>query len=292
MRAGEASRTAEYNALFRTLESQRPVTERQLDDPLARAFLSRPLALVAGVSRLGALHRLVVRVIDGRWPGVRSSVVARTRLIDDTIDAVLDDGLGQMVVLGAGYDTRPSRLPSLRGRTVFEVDHPDTQARKRAVLERAAPNGSAGVRFVPTDFDLGHLDTAMAAAGYRSSVPALFLWEGVTNYLSEPVVDATLRWCAGAAAGSHLVFTYVHRDLFTDPGGFAGADRAQRTIRRQGEPMTFGMLPEDLPGYLADRGLRLESDIGCAEYRQRYYGAAARALRGHEFYRVAHARIP
>ncbi len=290
MRAGHGSKTAEQNALFRTLESQRPADERLLDDPLARAFLSWPLAQVADFARRSSGHRLVVGLIDRRWPGVRTSLVARSRLIDEMINSIVDDGTKQVVLLGAGYDSRPYRLPALQGRTVFEVDHPDTQAHKRAAIERAKLDAAFDVRFVPTDFHLDHLEAAMVDAGYRSDEPALFLWEGTTNYLTEPVVDATLRWCAGAAAGSHLVFTYIHRDVLTDPERFLGADRVFRTIERHGEAMTFGMLPDELPGYLADRGLTLVSDVGAADYRELYYGAAARQIQGHEFYRVAYAR--
>ena len=124
-----------------------------VDDPLAAAFLGTPLWAVV---RLG---RPAAAVIDRRWPGVRTSVVARTRLIDDVV-AEQAPALGQVVVLGAGFDTRPYRLPALAGRPVFEVDHPDTQRRKRAVLDRIGAR-VGGVRFVATDFNLRELDGAL-----------------------------------------------------------------------------------------------------------------------------------
>ncbi len=290
MRTGHASRTAEYNALFRALESQRRDGERLFDDPLARAFLTPPLAQVADVARVRAGHRLVVSLIDRRWPGPRTSVVARTRLIDDTIDALLDGGTDQVVVLGAGYDSRPYRLPALRERRVFEVDHPDTQRHKRAVVERTGAGAGVDVRFVPTDFHLGRLDDAMTAAGFEPGAPTLILWEGTSNYLTGPVVEDTLRWCARAAAGGHLIFTYIHRDALTHPERFTGADRSVRTIGRHGEAWTFGMEPEELPTRLARLGLSLESDVGAADFRELYFGEEARTMRGHEFYRVATAR--
>jgi methyltransferase (TIGR00027 family) len=291
MKPGRASRTAEHNALFRALEARRPPDVRVVDDQLAEAFLSwRYRALV------GRMSGWATRVIDARWPGVRPTVVARTRLIDDTVAVLVGEAAAtsqpgglQVVVLGAGFDTRAWRLACLAEVPVFEVDHPDTQRRKADVIGRLG-RARSGVTLVPTDFHLGRLTSAMADAGFDATRPALFLWEGTTNYLDAAAVDATLRWCAAAPAGSSLVFTYVNRDLLTDPGRYVGTERLMSTLRRVDEQMTFGVDPGELPGYLAARGLCLVRDAGAAEFRHRAYGDAA-AMRGHEFYRVAHARV-
>jgi methyltransferase (TIGR00027 family) len=291
MRAGHASRTAEYNALFRALESSLPERRRLFADPLARAFLTAPLALVARFAAAPGLRALVPWIIDRRWPGVRTSVVARTRLIDDVIAAGFERPPQQFVVLGAGFDTRAYRLSVLCDSTVFEVDHPDTQAWKRRALGGALHAPSANVRFVGLDFSRDTLDSVMPAAGYRDDVRTLLLWEGVTNYLTEAAVDTTLRWCGRAAPDSVLLFTYVHRDILTRPQTFVGTDRLFAALDRAGERFTFGIEPSQLREFLAVRGLVLESDVGAAEYRERYWKAAARRMHGHEFYRVAVARV-
>jgi O-methyltransferase involved in polyketide biosynthesis len=131
----------------------------------------------------------------------------------------------------------------------------------------------------------------MAGAGYRESANTLFLWEGVTNYLTEDAVDATLRWCSRAAAGSILLFTYVHSDIITSPAKFVGTERLFASLEKVGERFTFGTHPSQLKEFLSRRGLSLENDVGAAEYRARYFGEAARNMRGHEFYRVALARV-
>ena len=282
MRDARASRTAEHNALFRALETRRP--GGLFSDPLAEAFLGPPLR---AASRLG---RTAVAVIDRRWPGVRTSVVARTWLIDGAV-AELVPQVGQGVLLGAGFDTRAWRLPCLAGLPVFEVDHPATQARKQAVVGRADVRND-DVRFVATDFRLADLGEAVASAGWGEAVPTLFLWEGVTNYLDADAVHAGLRWCAGAAPGSALVFTYVDRQVLDHPERYVGADRLRATLHRAGEELTFGMEPGLLGARLADVGLRLAWDLGAADYRRLAYGdEAAHHMRGHEFYRLALATI-
>ena len=291
MQEGHASRTAEHNALFRALESSLPASRRLFEDPLARTFLAWPFALVARLAVVPGLREFVPWYIDNRWPGVRSSVVARTRLIDDAIAVALGEHTEQLVILGAGFDSRAYRLPGLRGITVFEVDHPDTQTAKRQVLERVLSGPPKHVRFVASDFNQRDLEAAMAAAGYREAARTFFLWEGVTNYLTEAAVDTTLRWCSRASPGSLLLFTYVHRDVLTRPSAFIGTDQLFASLAKVGENLTFGIEPSKLPTFLAERGLSLESDVGAAEYRERYFRDAARKMRGHEFYRIALARI-
>jgi methyltransferase (TIGR00027 family) len=291
MREGHASRTAEHNALFRALESSLPDNRRLFEDLLARAFLTWPLSLVARLAAVPGLREFVPWFIDHRWPGVRSSVVARTRLIDDAIADALAEQIEQFVILGAGFDSRAYRFPGLRDITVFEVDHPDTQAAKRKVLERALSGLPKHVHFVASDFTQRDLESSMIAAGYRESVRTFVLWEGVTNYLTEVAVDATLRWCSCASAGSLLLFTYVHRDVLTRPGAFIGTKRLFASLEKVGEKFTFGIEPSKLPEFLGKHGMSLEKDLGAAEYRKTYFKESARKLRGHEFYRVALARI-
>jgi methyltransferase (TIGR00027 family) len=291
VKEGRASRTAEHNALFRALESSLPEARRLFEDPLARSFLSSDLALVGRLGALPGFRGLVPWLIDKRWPGVRSSVVARTRLIDDAIAASLSEHIEQLVVLGAGFDSRAYRLPGLERVSVFEVDHPATQAIKQSRLSRSFATLPKHVRFVASDFGEGDLESAMAAAGYRESARSFILWEGVTNYLTEAAVDATLRWCSRASVGSLLLFTYVHRDVLTRPSAFVGTERLFASLDKVGEKLTFGIEPSQLGAFLAKRGLSLESDMGAMEYRELYFGEAARRMRGHEFYRVARARV-
>jgi|SRR5687768_17953076 len=290
MESGRASRTAEQNALFRALEARRPAARRIVGDPHAELFLSWPYRIVAAAGRWQVWNGFAARFIDRRWPGVRPTVIARTRAIDSLVVAEAPVA-GQVVILGAGLDTRAWRLDALAGRTVFEVDHPDTQRHKRARLRSAGLDVSQ-VRFVGTDFNLDQLGEVLARAGLDHETPTLILWEGTTNYLSPDAVDATLRWCAQAPAGSQVIFTYIDQAVLDDPGRFYGADRVLSTVRRAGEPMVFGLDPADLAGYLAERGLTLTSDTGAADLRRQVYGEASTAMRGHEFYRLAHAVVP
>jgi len=278
-------------ALFRAIESSLPARRRLFEDPFARQFLRPRFALLARLCGVPGVADLVSQYIDGRWAGARSSAVARTRLIDDIIAEALAQGLDQMVILGAGFDTRAYRLPGLSDVAVFEVDHPDTLAKKQAVLRHASLVAPSCVRSVGIDFTSADLDRVMDAAGYSTQARTFILWEGVTNYLTEAAVDSTLRWCARAASGSELLFTYINRAVLDDPESFAGTETLFATLKEAGEQWTFGLAPAELADFLRQRGLALQQDIGSSEYRARYLPRVSGVMRGYEFYRIAIARV-
>lgn len=291
MREGRASRTAELMAFFRAVESSRPAGERLFHDPLAATFLSPALRCALLPCSLAAGRAAVVGIIERRWGGPLGSAVCRTRYIDDALGAALD-AVGQVVVLGAGFDVRALRLPAIARTRVFEVDHPATQAVKRARLARVIANMPLHLTFVPVDFARDRVEDALARAGFTPSVPSAFVWEGVTNYLTAEAVDATIRAVVRASApGSLLVFTYVHRGLIDGSVPFEGAQAGSQTVRRLGEPYTFCFVPAELPSYVAARGLALLEDVGAAEYRARYLRPAGREMKLWEFYRAAIARV-
>jgi methyltransferase (TIGR00027 family) len=275
MRAGEPSRTARQNALFRALEARRPAADRVAYDPLAVTFLTPEFRALAVAGRVPPARRLIESVIDRRWPCVRGGVVARTRLIDEAVAAALP-GVQQVLILGAGFDSRAYRLGQLRNVAVFEVDHPATQAAKRRVLLRHSGRLPANVRFVPVDFGADDPAAKLAESGFASGLPTLVLWEGVTNYLEPTSVDATFRFLASAIApDSPVLFTYVDRAMLDGSAVFEGAATTLRAVRRVGEPLTFGLNPTEVSGYLRDRGFVMESDTVVRDAAERFYPAGA-----------------
>jgi methyltransferase (TIGR00027 family) len=275
MRSGVPSRTAQHNALFRALERRLP--RPLFDDPFAPRFLRgryRALALLPAAA--------VARAIDRRAPGARAAVCVRTRHLDDAIAGALAEGLDQLVILGAGLDSRAYRLPGIERTRVLEVDHPATQALKRRVVGRAPDH----VRYVPLDFARDRLEEALRAACFRPDARTLFLWEGVTNYLDEASVDATLRFVA--RSGRALLFTYVDRGILDGSARFEGAAESMEHVRRLGEPFTFGLDPRTLPAYLRERGLEPIEDLPLSEVAARYYAGEAPQVSA--YYHVVAAR--
>ena len=266
------SHTATLVALYRAIESARPSALRLFDDPFAPAFLT-PLARWAiRLARLPVVGAVVPwSLIDGHWAGPRGTVAVRTRYIDVALLDALRGGLDQVVSLGAGFDCRAYRIAGIDRVRLFEADHPATQPHKREIVERRLGAIPSHVTLVPMDLATQALDPMMTAAGYRNGARTFFICEGLTHYLSPAVVDAVFAYAARSAApGSRIVFTYIERAMLDGSVRFEGAENTLATVRRAGEPYTFGFDPVELPRYLAERGLRLIEDIGADAYRARY----------------------
>jgi methyltransferase (TIGR00027 family) len=290
MKTGCQSKTAEHMAFFRALESLRPPNQRLFADPLAIHFLNPQLRRLVQLGRFPAFRVLLNRYVDWRCPGARTSGIARTRLIDDFLQTGLQAGLSQVVILGAGFDARPYRLPTKRIR-FFEVDHPDTSNFKRTRLKAASVVWSPNIRHVALDFNSQSLSAALTQAGFDPAQPTFFIWEGVTNYLSLDAVAATFQFIGSVAQRSRVIFTYVHREFFRTPGRFPGAARLKRDLERLQEPWTFGLDPAEIPLFLGRHGLCLLKDLGSIQYRSEYLGKHPRNLYGYEFYRAAVAEV-
>lgn len=291
MIANRASRTAEYMAFFRALESVRPERRRLFVDELAERFVQGALRRAVWASRWPIVASIVELYADWRLQGARTSAIARTKLIDDALCEALRDGIRQVVILGAGFDCRAYRLSEMAGAKVFEVDHPATLAAKQEILGEALPEIPKTVRFVETDFNRRALRDVLREAGFESQQPTLFLWEGVTNYLSRETVNAVFGYVGNCGAGSRIVFTYVHRGLLDGEARFEGGERILRDVEKIGEPWTFGFVPEGLGRYLKNRGICLARDFSANGYRRIYFGEAARKMKGYEFYHVAIADV-
>jgi methyltransferase (TIGR00027 family) len=290
MRQHEASRTAEFMAVFRASENAKAPTSRAFADPLAAALLPGELRLAVRLFGLRPAAALLNAYIDRRWPGARTSGIARTKLIDDWIEQAAH-GIDQVVLLGAGFDTRAWRLGKLASARIFEVDHPNTASVKQERL-RSAHADLRKATFVKVDFETDDFDQLLRAAGFDAARPAIVVWEGVSQYLTGEAVCGVMRWVGGLAPGSRFIFTYVHEGVLNGSVAFVGADKVIAKVDGSGEPWRFGLLPEQLPAFLRERGLSLLNDLGADEYRAQVMGAESRHMQGYSFYHTALAEVP
>lgn len=285
-----ASRTAEYVALYRALETTETRREPLFRDPFAKHLLSEGRAAALRLATVPGMRAMLERYADWRAPGARTSAIARTRFLDDVVRVEVKAGVKQVVILGAGYDSRAHRLEELANMRVYEVDRADTQSAKRRRIENVQ-GARKDVRYGAVDFEKGDLATQLADTGWRADRTSLFLWEGVTNYLDGKAVGRVLDMVGRTAPGSAIAFTYIHRGVIDGSVTFEGAAKLAGNVERLGEPWRFGLVPDELAAYLAGFGLALEQDLGADEYRARYFGANGQ-FPGYAFYRIAVARVP
>lgn len=276
MARNPAAGTAFGPMVISAVEQHEPPGRRLVDDDLAAAFLPAPLRALVRATGWAPLRRAVIAASERLGPGLWTNLSCRKHYIDDNLRDSLRD-IDAVVVLGAGLDTRAYRLARRSDVPVFEVDQPINVDRKMAVLERVFGTPPATVRLVPVDFERDDLTAVLASHGYDPAARTFFVWEGVTQYLTEAAVRATFGQLSGAAAGSRIDFTYVRAD-FIDGTNTYGSPALYRRTRQRGELWKSGLSPEGVGDFLADYGWRLIEQAGPDAFVERYVRATGRDL--------------
>lgn len=175
----------------------------------------------------------VVGTTHTRWS--RANLVARSAFTEELLLDSLAAGCRQYVLLGAGLDSSAVRhAEALRDVATFEVDHPDTQQYKRHVL--AGLPEAEHISFVPVDFERDSLVERLRDAGWDPHAPTFWSWLGVTMYLTDDAVFATLRIAAACPPGSVMVTNYAVHEDDVDPADVDTRDLSVRGVAAQGEP--------------------------------------------------------
>ena len=242
----------------------------------AHQLLDRPLVLddPVALAVLGAAGAQAVRDDLDRFRhpasvGLRSAVVTRSRLADDVWAEAVERGVQQYVVLGAGLDTSAYRQPDAPGRR-FEVDLPATQQWKQARLREAGIAVPPSLRFVPVDFEHVGLAEGLARAGFDAGAPAFFSWLGVTMYLDEDAVIDTLRFIAGCAPGSAVLFEHAVPLPSLPPVMRVAMAQMTAQFAERGEPWKSFFEPADMPGMLGTLGFGGSTTWTPDELNRRY----------------------
>lgn len=281
-----ASSTAETMTMHRAFEATLPQADQVIRDPYAIHFVS-PKTRRALNSRF---WKWIIRIIMNRsYPGVNGAVISRVRFMDDLLLREIDRGLTQAVILGAGYDTRAYRLAPAKRIRIFEVDHPATQALKKAGLERIFTTLPRHVRFVSLDLAAGDLADALTANGFDASRKTLFILEGLVMYLQEATVVQILSAIRNhTPAGSGIVFDYLPPAILDGTLREKEGRNMYRHVVKTGEPFRFAMDFDNMEAYLADHGFEICENIRARDCRDRYFNGRERPISA--IFSFVHAR--
>lgn len=255
MREGWPSLTALYVAFARAVATEDRELARVARDSVGGTLLPRALRSVLDVARdpraAGAMRALSLGLYD--------HIALRTALIDRALTQAVLEGIDQVALLGAGFDARAHRLEALAGATVFEIDHPNTQALKQTGAARL-PIVARQLHYVASDFERRSLESALTDAGFDAAKRSIWVWEGVTMYLPRAaVIDALGTLGRLSAADSMLVTTYLTPELIA--GGALLGKLALRIMRAIAEPVRFTAEAESFDALLAQANFQVLSDV-------------------------------
>jgi methyltransferase (TIGR00027 family) len=265
-------------------------THQVMDDP--KVYYD-PLALrIVGMEdgagiRL-ALNGLEQTTLECR---LRAFLAARSRYTEDMLHIAVKQGVHQYVVLGAGLDTFAYRNPYPEDVLhVFEVDHPSTQAWKQDLLREAGIPIPRSLTFAAVDFETETLDEGLRRTGFDTGTCTLFSWLGVTVYVSDSAVTATLRFVASMPVGSGIVFDYMISPSLLDSTARRGFDGLAHRVASVGETFRTFFDPSLLQDSLRAIGFEQIEDLGPEELNDRYFQRGTDELRVGSLAHVMYAR--
>jgi methyltransferase (TIGR00027 family) len=262
--------TAEAVCALRAMGALEQDPAVRCPDRMAAGFLGG--FNVTTLAKYRATRPLMLRVAKRRIPGAYTYEIGRTKFIDEVVLGAVSGGLDELILLGAGLDSRPYRLASdLKGVRVMEVDHPASQASKRKRIRRMLGREPDHVTYVPIDFNRDDLDSTLAAAGHDRAARTLFVWSGVSLYLPEEAVAEVLTW-----VGEHrdppasIVFDAIWAEVVDGSRDYPYAAQAREGAAEAGEPFRWGIPEGGADETLARFGLKAERALDQDEARTAY----------------------
>jgi methyltransferase (TIGR00027 family) len=287
MARNPAAQTAFGPMVQAAIEQYEPPERRLVSDDLALSILPAGQRAIVRAMRWPLLRRLTIAAGERAVPGSWALIACRKRYIDDKLNEALGN-IGAVVDLGAGMDTRAYRLARQSDIPVFDVDLPVNIERKKAAVQRAMGAPPPSVHLVPLDFESDDLIGTLTGHGYRADARTFFIFEGVTQYLTEDGVRATLGALRAAAPGSRLVFTYVRRD-FIDGVNMYDAAMLYKRFRQRRQVWRFGLDPDEVSAFIAEYGWRLIEQAGPDYHLRNYIEPTGRNLGASQLELLAYA---
>lgn len=249
----QASHTALMAAIYRYLASKESRSGFKGPDHLAYMFLPSKARFFLSFE---FFRKLFKRKLEERGPGSYAYVSARTWFFDELLMQAALNSIPQIIFLGAGYDTRAIRFREfLNGTEIYELDAPSTQSEKVKLLAKNKIEIPENLHFVPINFERDDLKQILFRTGYDPTRQSLFVWEGVSMYVTDQAVDDTLAFVkANSASGSTIAFDYLYKSVISGECDYYGARELHEIVKEKGEAFSFGIEEGEIVEFLAAQG--------------------------------------
>lgn len=275
----EVTKSAWGAAFIKSIEKFQPEDQKLFTDPLISRLMPFSYRLVLLSMKIKSIRNLMLNMIEKQGKGVMGALLCRTCYMDNILQKSPEDGIRQVVILGAGMDSRPYRNMGNEEIVFFEVDYPEVIAFKKRRLKQVLGKIPSSVFLVPIDFNTQSLEEAMAQVDFSVIEKTLFIWEGVTQYINHKAAEEVLRFISGSQKGSLLVFTYIIKSFIDQMDAGAGQESFDKKFLDKLKKMWInGYNPDELPGYLSTMNLRIIEDIGKNEFKSRYLEPRGRSM--------------
>ncbi len=252
------SDTALFAALHRAMANKEFKNKKFGSDILAKHFLPPHFKFFL---KFKMMRNHIKNKLNRYLPGLYEYMIARTVFFDRLFLDALNSKMTQIILLGAGYDSRSYRFMKLnQGTKIFELDVKPTQARKIKCLRKAQIDIPGHVAFVPINFNQESLKDVLEKAGYDNRQKSLFIWEGISYYLNKESVDTTLKFVSRAThAESTLAFDYTIPVTEKNIDDLYGVKEFVQTMKKRHayEDLIFSLDESEMKTFIDQSGLKI-----------------------------------
>lgn len=258
-------------AFARTMGMLYPKEKRLFEDPYCEKLLTPFYKFFLFLMRCPKIFDFLMKLEKKGSRGKTGWLFCRFRYIDDVLkDNIAKKEIETVVNLGSGMDCRAYYIPGASKIRYFEVDHPKVIKKKKAKMKKILGKLPDHVVYVPVDFEKQSLDTELKKAGYNLTHKTLFIWEGVSQYISKEANDNTMKYIAQAAPGSKIVFTYILKSFIEGKNIHKSIKSMYKWMVKGFKMWIYGLDPAKMHKYLSKYNLSLIEDIGSREMKERY----------------------
>lgn len=212
---------------------------------------------------------------------IGNMINARTLFFDKALAQSLTTAK-QIVLLGAGFDTRLLKFCLNQNLSLFEVDQSATQQAKIKALEQSNIDMSEIV-YVPVDFNREDWAVKLQQAGFEAGERSFFLWEGVTYYLTAAIAkESLLKMAEMSGAGSAIAFDVFSASFVSASDEWTKIQPVVQLLSFFGEPFRFGVDLRDeacLSDLLRDTGLQVQTTRLMGTEKGSAFSALVRAVK-------------
>lgn len=277
--SNKPTRSAEVVAALRTASTKERDPIVANPDHLARHFVTSYF-----YSRLISLPEKDCRdEFEKILPGSYCYFLARTKFVDKYFTRAVNEDIKQIVILGAGYDTRSIRLLNENSDvTVYEIDLPGTQNDKLEKMKKAKlTKNNNNVVYIASDFNKTTLTDLLKNNDFNFDEPAFFIFEGVSYYLEESATRNVFEFVAkNCVKKSSIVYDYSLKSFVDGSDDTYGGKQIQDWIKENNEPFKFGLHPDDNVHFMASCGLNVKTDLGPKEITEAYLSSQTEGVIG------------
>ena len=262
------SRTAEFTCISRAASFYEKTPEYRSNDFIATKLVPRYLTPLIK-------NRVIKNLLMNRFfaKGTYEYVIARTKYIDSIFQKAILSGFDQILLFGAGFDSRGIRFASANTKTrIFEMDVPITQDAKIRQLKKRHIEIGPSIIFIPIDFSRESLEDRLLESGFKKNQKSLFILEGLLMYLNKETVDATFHVIDGFAGdGSEVVFDYVYSSVLREENLYYGETEVYQLVKKENEPWCFGIEKGAIESFLEQRNLRLIENLHSEDLEKKFF---------------------